>query len=49
MVVVRDEDGILRKATWEEKNRINQIYFPRPGRQLKVPKMFEEEFLKVNI
>ncbi|XP_068200864.1 small ribosomal subunit protein mS22 [Palaemon carinicauda] len=46
VVVVRDPDGTLRKASWDERTRMNQIYNPRPGRKLIKPKMFEEETLK---
>lgn len=46
VVVVREPDGTLRKASWEERERMNQIYNPRPGRKLHKPIMFEEEYLK---
>lgn len=46
IIVVRDEDGVLRKANWEERGRMNQIYFERTGRKLVKPKMFEEENLQ---
>ena len=29
LVVVRDTDGTLRTAEWEELDRINQTYYPR--------------------
>ena len=29
LIVVRDIDGTLRTATWEEHDRMNQIYYPR--------------------
>nr|CAG4641935.1 EOG090X0AW0 [Eurycercus lamellatus] len=45
-VVVRDPDGVLRQASWEERQKVCQIYFPTPGRQVHVPKMFDEEFLE---
>nr|XP_053654745.1 28S ribosomal protein S22, mitochondrial-like isoform X2 [Cherax quadricarinatus] len=45
LVVVRDPDGTLRQASWEEAERMNQIYNPRPGRKLKPPKLFQEEHL----
>ncbi|EFX81875.1 hypothetical protein DAPPUDRAFT_302775 [Daphnia pulex] len=41
-VVVRDPNGVLREASWEERQRMCQIYFPVPGRKINVPKMFEE-------
>ncbi|KAK9510478.1 hypothetical protein O3M35_005258 [Rhynocoris fuscipes] len=46
VIVVREPDGTLRKANWEERNRMNEIFFPVPGRKLTVPKMFNPEFLK---
>ncbi|KAG7175433.1 28S ribosomal protein S22-like, partial [Homarus americanus] len=45
-IVVRDMDGTLRHASWEERDRMNQIYNPRPGRKLKQPKIFLEENLQ---
>lgn len=46
-IVVREPDGTLRKATWEERDRLVQVYFPKPGRRLVPPLMFREENLKV--
>lgn len=45
--MVREPDGTLRKATWEERDRLVQVYFPKPGRRLAPPFMFKEENLKV--
>ncbi|XP_071946121.1 small ribosomal subunit protein mS22-like [Antedon mediterranea] len=42
-IVVREPDGTLRKAKWEERDRITQVYFPREGRRLVPPLMFAEE------
>lgn len=47
IIVVREPDGTLRKAKWDERNRSNHIYFTRPGHYMRVPKMFQPEFLKV--
>lgn len=47
-VVIREPDGILRHATWQERDRILQIYFPKPFREIEKPKMFEDEYLKVS-
>lgn len=44
---MREPDGTLRKATWEERDRLVQVYFPKPGRRLTPPFMFKEENLKV--
>ncbi|XP_054714901.1 28S ribosomal protein S22, mitochondrial-like [Uloborus diversus] len=40
MITVREIDGTLRKATREERFRMNQIYYPLEGRSLEVPKLF---------
>ncbi|XP_053729869.1 28S ribosomal protein S22, mitochondrial [Synchiropus splendidus] len=46
-IVVRETDGTLRKATWDERDRLIQVYFPKDGRKLTVPLIFREENLKV--
>ncbi|XP_026148449.1 small ribosomal subunit protein mS22 [Mastacembelus armatus] len=46
-IVVREPSGILRKATWDERDRLIQVYFPRNGRKIKAPPIFQEENLKV--
>lgn len=46
-IVVREPNGILRKATWEERDRLIQVYFPKEGRKLTAPLLFKEENLKV--
>ncbi|PNF32587.1 hypothetical protein B7P43_G00335 [Cryptotermes secundus] len=46
MIVVRDVNGTLRKATPDERHRMNETYFPRSGRKLRMPHMFEKEYLK---
>ncbi|XP_050436969.1 28S ribosomal protein S22, mitochondrial [Adelges cooleyi] len=46
IIVVREPDGTLRKATAEERHNANQIYFPQSGRELKHPNMFKDENLK---
>jgi len=48
LIVARDIDGTLRTATLDEKRRMRQIYFPISGRELVMPKMFEEENLEKN-
>jgi hypothetical protein len=47
-MVVRDTNGVLRKATREERYRMNETYFPQPGRSIRMPHMFEKEYLEVN-
>ncbi|XP_029964432.1 small ribosomal subunit protein mS22 isoform X2 [Salarias fasciatus] len=46
-IVVREPSGVLRKATWEERDRLIQVYFPREGRKITPPLIFKEENLKM--
>ncbi len=46
-IAVREPNGTLRKATWEERDRLIQVYFPKEGRKLTTPLIFKEENLKV--
>ncbi|XP_063051708.1 28S ribosomal protein S22, mitochondrial isoform X1 [Engraulis encrasicolus] len=46
-MVVREPSGSLRKASWEERDRILQIYFPKEGRQLTHPAIFNQESMKL--
>ncbi|KAM9317650.1 small ribosomal subunit protein mS22 [Pholidichthys leucotaenia] len=46
-IVVREPNGTLRKATWEERDRLIQVYFPRDGRKIVPPLIFREENLKM--
>ena len=43
LIVVRETDGTLRRATREERYRMNQTYYPHPDRFYEKPKMFEPE------
>eukprot|EP00088_Acartia_fossae_P012986 TRINITY_DN16722_c0_g1_i16.p1 TRINITY_DN16722_c0_g1~~TRINITY_DN16722_c0_g1_i16.p1 ORF type:complete len:288 (-),score=28.27 TRINITY_DN16722_c0_g1_i16:353-1216(-) len=45
LIVVRDTDGTLRTADWDEQDRINLIYFPREECKHYVPPMFKPENL----
>lgn len=45
-IVVRDADGTLRQASWEERDRMNAIYNPKPARKQLSYRVFEEENLK---
>ncbi|XP_040204959.1 28S ribosomal protein S22, mitochondrial [Rana temporaria] len=45
-IVVREPNGVLRKATWEERDRMIQVYFPRQGRKLAPPPVFKKENLQ---
>merc|ERR1712106_1309669 len=46
LIAVRDPEGTLRSATWEERERINQIYNPQSGKKIGHPRMFLDENLK---
>ncbi|XP_044146687.1 28S ribosomal protein S22, mitochondrial [Bufo gargarizans] len=46
-IVVREPNGVLRKATWEERDRMIQVYFPRQGRKMVPPPVFREENMKL--
>ncbi|XP_062900990.1 28S ribosomal protein S22, mitochondrial [Mobula hypostoma] len=46
-IVVREPSGVLRKATWEERDRMIQVYFPREGRRIIPPPIFKNENLLV--
>ncbi|XP_029923112.1 small ribosomal subunit protein mS22 [Myripristis murdjan] len=46
-IVVREPSGTLRKATWEERDRLIQVYFPKEGRKLTPPHIFKEDNLKI--
>lgn len=36
-IVVRETDGKLRKAKWEERDRLLQVYYPKPLRSILKP------------
>lgn len=46
-IVVREPNGVLRKATWEERDRMIQIFFPQEGRRVIPPVLFKDEHLGV--
>lgn len=39
---------MLRKATWEERDRMIQIFFPKEGRRVIAPTLFKDENLGVS-
>ncbi|XP_037699846.1 28S ribosomal protein S22, mitochondrial isoform X2 [Choloepus didactylus] len=45
-IVVREPSGTLRKASWEERDRMIQVYFPKEGRRILTPVIFKEENLR---
>jgi len=46
IIVVRESDGTLRSASWSERDRMNQTYFPTEGRKFKPSSIFHLETLK---
>jgi len=46
LIVVREPDGTLKEATWDVRDRMNQVYFPKICRKSKMPRMFEDENLQ---
>ena len=46
IIVAREPDGTLRHATWDERDRMNQIFFPTEGRRFKPAFLFEPNNLK---
>ncbi|TPP63599.1 Small subunit ribosomal protein S22 [Fasciola gigantica] len=46
LIVVREPNGDLRHASMAERERINGVYFPLPGRRLRVPLMFSPQHLQ---
>ena len=48
MIVIRESNGVLRKADHPEREKILQVYFPKKGKSNYVPKIFEPEHLEVN-
>lgn len=47
LIVVREPNGVLRRANREERYRMNQVFFPVDERSHVLPRMFEDECLKV--
>jgi hypothetical protein len=48
MIVVREANGILRKADDHEREKILQVYYPKEGNALHIPAMFEPANLEVD-
>ncbi|XP_012270953.1 28S ribosomal protein S22, mitochondrial [Orussus abietinus] len=46
LIVIRETDGTLRYAKWDERSRVNQVYFPIKGKEFRMPKMFQQEHLE---
>jgi len=48
MVKRENTTGILREANWEERDRINNIYWPRKHEEEEIPGILEEPHLSIN-
>lgn len=46
MIVVRESNGVLRKATEQEHEKMLQVYFPQEGKPNYMPSMFKPENLE---
>lgn len=46
-IVVRQPNGTLRKAHWNERDRMNFLFHQRDGQSYKLPSVLENEHLKV--
>ena len=44
-MVVREPSGALREATWEERDRMMEVYFPSLGRKMWLPAMLTAQGL----
>lgn len=44
---MRELDGTLREGHWEERDRINFLFFQREGQSYKMPSVLEDEHLEV--
>ena len=49
LIVVREPSGTLRLATWEERDRITQVYKPRERREMTAPNLFDDQQLPVSL
>lgn len=47
LMLIREADGTLRYADASERDRLNQIFFPLPGRRLRTPSLFQDTNLEV--
>jgi len=44
-IVVREPDGVLRDATWDERDRMCQVFFPSHGRKMWLPEVLTDSGL----
>lgn len=45
-IVVRQPNGVLRTATWDERERMLQTYLTLPSKEMITPAMFSDPYLK---
>ncbi|VDO05870.1 unnamed protein product [Rodentolepis nana] len=46
LMLIREADGTLRYADASERDRLNQVFFPLPGRRLRTPSLFRDANLE---
>lgn len=46
IITIRDLDGTLREADLETHQRMTQTYFPKPGKTIKPPRVFSDEYFE---
>lgn len=46
IIVIRKPDGTLCEANWNIRDRMNQVYFPKKGKKLNTPLMFEDAYIE---
>ena len=44
---MREPDGTLREGHWEERDRMNFLFFQREGQSYKMPSVLEDDHLEV--
>nr|CDS34535.1 28S ribosomal protein S22 mitochondrial [Hymenolepis microstoma]CUU97824.1 28S ribosomal protein S22 mitochondrial [Hymenolepis microstoma] len=47
LMLIREADGTLRHADASERDRLNQVFFPLPGRRLRTPSLFRDANLEI--
>ncbi|GJQ69686.1 putative 28S ribosomal protein S22 [Trypoxylus dichotomus] len=46
IILTREPNGTLRDADWPLRDRVNQVYMPIHGRELKIPLMFQGNYFE---
>ncbi|VDL18600.1 unnamed protein product [Hymenolepis diminuta] len=47
LMLIREANGTLRYADASERDRLNQVFFPLPGRRLRTPSLFRDSNLEI--